>query len=114
MRHFVRVVCWLLVALLATSASAEERVRFASLDAGVSLLGFWFPADLEPGVEPAAAVALFHGCGGPYDRSGNLSERMRDAVEMINAQGKHALVVDSLTPRGEKELCMTCAPPPTD
>ena len=105
LRRFVRMVCWLLVALLATSASAEERVRFASLDAGVSLLGFWFPADLEPGVEPAAAVALFHGCGGLYDRSGKLSERMRDAVEMINAQGKHALVVDSLTPRGEKELC---------
>jgi dienelactone hydrolase len=87
--------------------SAETRVEIDSLDrargAPVRLAAYWFAA--APAKANAPAVVLLHGCGGPYDRQGQLSERMRDYAALLNAQGAHALVLDSLTPRGEKELC---------
>ena len=48
---------------------------------------------------------MFHGCGGAYDKSGQLPKRMREYAELFNGAGMHVLVVDSLTPRYEKELC---------
>jgi dienelactone hydrolase len=48
---------------------------------------------------------LLHGCSGSYDRRGALAVRLRDYAALLNGQGLHALVVDSLTPRGETELC---------
>ena len=48
---------------------------------------------------------MFHGCGGAWDRRGALAQRMRDYAELFNGLGMHVLVVDSLTPRYEKELC---------
>ena len=99
-----------LLALLgwaAMAACAQSVVEFESLDqrggSAVMLKAFWFPAPSAAG--PSPAVALFHGCGGPYDRRGQLSQRLRDYAALLNGQGMHALVVDSLTPRGERELC---------
>jgi Dienelactone hydrolase and related enzymes len=87
------------------SAAADERVSFPSLDgpgnAPVVLIGHFFAASTSP----AAAIAMFHGCSGPYDRRGALAKRMREYVELFNGLGMHVLVVDSLTPRYEKELC---------
>jgi dienelactone hydrolase len=95
----------LALVLPCAGAQAQQRVAFDSLDqaAGrpVRLLGFWFAA-AQP---KAPAVVLLHGCGGPYDRRGELGERMRDYAALLNTQGLHALVLDSLTPRGQKELC---------
>jgi dienelactone hydrolase len=98
----------LLAALLALGlavAHADERVSFPSLDgagsAPVVLIGHFFPA----ATSPAPACAMFHGCAGPYDRKGALSRRMRDYTELFHGLGMHVLVVDSLTPRYEKELC---------
>ena len=70
----------------------------------VELLGFWFAAPATI-TTPAPAVVLLHGCGGTYNRQGRLSERALDYARLLNEHGMHALVVDSLTPRGEKELC---------
>ncbi|MEP7299704.1 MAG: dienelactone hydrolase family protein [Burkholderiales bacterium] len=98
----------LLAALLlgSAAASAQERVTLPSLDrsAGqaIELIGFWFAA---PDAKPAPAVVLLHGCGGTYGRKGQLSERTLEYAHLLNENGMHALVVDSLTPRGEKELC---------
>jgi dienelactone hydrolase len=50
-------------------------------------------------------VVMLHGCGGPYDKKGVLSQRMLDYARLINKAGMHALVVDSLTPRGETQIC---------
>jgi dienelactone hydrolase len=90
---------------LATVAAAEERVAFPSYDgagnAPVVLRGFFFPAAQSP----APAIAMFHGCGGAYDKTGALTRRMREYAELFNGLGLHVLVVDSLTPRYEKELC---------
>ena len=92
---------------LATAAPSE--VSVPSLDrregAPLGLRGFWFPADGLAAGARAPAVLLLHGCGGPYDRTGHLSKRMRDYAALVNALGAHVLVTDSLTPRGERELC---------
>ncbi|NRF69720.1 dienelactone hydrolase family protein [Aquincola sp. S2] len=83
-----------------------QTVEVPSLDrrdgAALMLRGYWFP---RPGERPAPAIVLLHGCGGPYERGGRLSRRMHDYAELLNREGWHALVVDSLTPRGEIELC---------
>ena len=96
-----------LAAALLPTAQALEQVEFDSFDAAdgkpVRLLGHWMPASNPTASAPA--LVLLHGCGGPYDRSGRLGERMRSYAALLNAQGAHALVLDSLTPRGEKELC---------
>ena len=68
----------------------------------LDLDGFWFTA---PGEGRRPALVLLHGCGGPFDRQGRLSSRLRSYAGLFNAQGWHVLVLDSLTARGESELC---------
>ena len=46
-----------------------------------------------------------HGCGGPFDGRGRLALRYTELAAQLNALGIHALVLDSFTPRGVKELC---------
>ena len=97
-----------LAGLAALPAAGQQVVQFDSLDrsgtAAVLLKGHWFAAPSGP--QPAPAVVLLHGCNGAYARqSGQLSEHLRRYAAMVNAQGFHALVLDSLTPRGETELC---------
>ena len=101
----LRAAVAIVLAAAIGQAAAQQRVSFPSQDgpgnAPVVLIGYFFPAPTSP----APAVALFHGCGGAYDRSGALAKRMREYAELFNGLGLHALVVDSLTPRYEKELC---------
>ncbi len=86
--------------------AAHTEVSFASLDApsgqAVVLKAFWTPAS---GIEPLPAMVLLHGCGGPYSARGALSQRMLDYTALLHGQGMNVLVLDSLTPRGERELC---------
>jgi dienelactone hydrolase len=101
----MRVAVAVVMSLLAALASAQERVSFPSFDgagnAPVVLSGYFFPA----ATSPAPAIAMFHGCGGAYDKSGAHARRMREYAELFNGLGMHVLVVDSLTARYEKELC---------
>ena len=103
----LRAALLVLAAALLPAAHAQEQVEFDSLDVAggkpVRLLGHWLPAPNPKASAPA--LVLLHGCGGPYERSGRLDARMRSYAALLNAQGAHALVLDSLTPRGEKELC---------
>ncbi|HZT55067.1 MAG TPA: hypothetical protein VFA35_02500, partial [Burkholderiaceae bacterium] len=102
----MRAWCWAIAMLWAPLVQAQERVALPSLDRSggvpVELIGFWFGASMPA---PAPAVVLLHGCGGTYDAKGRLSQRTLDYARLLNERGMHALVVDSLTPRGEKELC---------
>jgi dienelactone hydrolase len=101
----LRALVAALASLLTTLAGAQERVSFPSFDgagnAPVVLSGYFFAA----ATSPAPAIAMFHGCGGAYDKRGDLSRRMREYAELFNGLGMHVLVVDSLTARYEKELC---------
>lgn len=105
MRRRLRVLA-AAAALLAGAALAQQRVQVDSLDraggAALSMPGFWYPA---ASTAAAPAFVLLHGCGGPYGRGGEPGARLREIAARLNALGVGALVVDSLTPRGEKELC---------
>jgi len=71
------------------------------------LSGWWFQASSATGAgaTPAPAIVLLHGCGGMLNRRGTPSARILEYAALLNQQGWHALAVDSLTPRGESELC---------
>lgn len=101
------IVVALVACLSAFAARAQERVEVPSLaqaDApAVALTAHWFAATSGGGPRPA--IVLFHGCGGPYDKQGRLSTRMRDYAAALNAEGWHALVLDSFSARGVRELC---------
>jgi dienelactone hydrolase len=101
----LRWACLLAAAMLAPMAHAEEIVHFDSLDrdegTAVSLKAYWHPV----AAAKAPAVVMLHGCGGMYGRGGLPSERTVAYARLFNEQGFHVLVVDSLTPRGEREIC---------
>ena len=92
----------------ALAAAEPERVEVPSLDQAqgepIRQPSFWFRA---PVAGPAPAIVLLHGCGGPYSDAypSRLSVRMREYAALLNGQGWHVLVTDSLSPRGERELC---------
>ena len=96
---------WCLVAGGALAAAPEVLV-VPSLDrpggVAVDLPGHWFRA---AAVGPAPAVLALHGCGGLFDGRGRLGERYPDMAARLNGLGVHVLFTDSLTPRGEKEIC---------
>lgn len=86
--------------------AAPESVTVSSLDAPggvpVTLAGHWFRASV-PGLAPA--LLALHGCSGLFDGQGRLAARYTELAARLNALGVHVLVTDSLSPRGEKELC---------
>ncbi len=105
--------CAGVLALLLASAAwgaAPVAVQVPSLDGPggqpVMQPGVWF-ASAEGG-ERHAAVVLLHGCNGPYGRegpAGPLSRHLLDYAELLQGMGLQVLVTDSLTSRGERELC---------
>jgi dienelactone hydrolase len=94
--------------LSAGVARGQERVDVPSTELRdgkpLELPGLWFFSRLATG-HKAPALVLLHGCGGPYDSRGELGNRMRSYVALLREQGWHLLVIDSFTPRGERELC---------
>lgn len=88
--------------LFAGAAGAQQKVDLPSLDPDVTLPALWFAG---AGAGPRPAVVLLHGCSGAYDGQGRLGERLRETAARLNAMGVAALVPDSLTPRGEKQIC---------
>ena len=119
----VAVVAALFAAVVIAPVAAAERgaepgaerggqaVRVPSLDlerAGgrpVELPATWFAAPAA--AAPMPALVLLHGCGGLFERRGSraLALRYTEMAAFLNQLGVHALVTDSLTPRGERELC---------
>ena len=87
-----------LALIFAAPAWAQQPVR-VKIDAGSPDLSIDIPARLyRPAATPAPAVALFHGCGGV----GANNTRM---AELLKSWGYVALVVDSFTSRGLKDVC---------
>ena len=81
---------------------AQTTVSFLG-EGGVTLVGYLQrPGAQFEGKRPA--IVFQHGCGGP-GANGKLSVRHQAALDWAAARGLVALHVDSLSPRGEKELC---------
>ena len=101
-----RLIAGLLL-LGAAMGAAAAPAAVPSLDTraegtAVVLPSHWFPAAAST---PAPAVVLLHGCSGLFDARGRLAERYLEMAQRLNAMGIHALVTDSFTARGEKEIC---------
>ena len=90
------------VAILASAACAEE-VSFSSLDGTPIKARVFHPSHLPP----RGAVVALHGCGGLYarHRKGQLNARHQAAADMLTAEGYTVVFPDSLTARGEDEIC---------
>nr|WP_316640509.1 dienelactone hydrolase family protein [uncultured Roseateles sp.] len=88
------------------TAHAQQAVSVPSLELRggqpIPLVAQWFAAG---GTGQKPVIVMLHGCGGPYNGKGQLSVRTKDYAALFNQAGWHALMLDSLTPRGEKELC---------
>ncbi|MDB5802171.1 MAG: Dienelactone hydrolase [Rhodocyclales bacterium] len=57
------------------------------------------------GAGPHPAVVMMHGCGGAYDSKGLLGARHKMWGEYLASQGYEALMLDSFSSRGLKEIC---------
>lgn len=94
MRSLLRLAALALLCVLAVVpfADAQQLVRVKSE-------GIDIPAQLyRPATAKAPAIALFHGCGGV----GQNNTRM---AELLKSWGYVALVVDSFSSRGLKDVC---------
>jgi dienelactone hydrolase len=87
------------------AAAAPQEVSYPSHDG--TLIKAW--VFLPDGPVPRGSVVALHGCGGLYasrgDRRGQLNARHQAMADMLVGQGYAAVFPDSLTPRGESELC---------
>jgi dienelactone hydrolase len=95
----MRLVAAALLLLIAAPAVAQQTVRVQA-DGGSAGTRIDIPAQLyrPAGGRPAPAVAIFHGCGGV----GQNNARM---AELLRSWGYVALVVDSFSSRGLKDVC---------
>jgi dienelactone hydrolase len=86
---------------------AAQPVSVPSLDAlqgaPVVLPGHWFKAPAAAASAPA--LVLLHGCGGPGAPGGAPDARAQALIHRLWPAGVHALVLDSFTPRGERQIC---------
>jgi dienelactone hydrolase len=84
--------------------AAPQEASFNSLD-GTVLTAVVF----QPVGSPKGAVIALHGCGGLFAtrgaRKGLLNARHQAMADLLVAQGYSVVFPDSLTPRGESELC---------
>ena len=101
----LQAVLAIFLALAAVGAGAQpQAITFTSLD-GTAIKGWLF----QPASAPRGTVIALHGCGGLYAttgaRQGRLNARHQGMADLLVAQGYAVLFPDSLTPRGETELC---------
>jgi dienelactone hydrolase len=90
-------------------SSSGATASFNSLD-GTQIKALVFqPAASTTGEVSRGTVIAFHGCGGLYatigSRKGQLNARHQAMADLLVAEGYNVVFPDSLSPRGEIELC---------
>jgi len=110
-RAFTAVVLSAGIALLpVASSAAEEAHRIASsvvmfkTEGGARITAHLVRPEGGDAVARPAVVAL-HGCGGPVNRRGQLTERHADWASRWVAAGYVVLFPDSFNSRGFREIC---------
>jgi dienelactone hydrolase len=95
-------------ALIVTGMAAAAEPQRVEIPAGgrssspAPLVGYLFR---PPGAGPHPAVVMMHGCGGAYAKSGKLNSRHQMWGDLLSERGYAALMVDSFTSRGLREIC---------
>jgi dienelactone hydrolase len=92
----------------AQGSSSGATASFNSLD-GTQIKAMLFQPLASSNRAGVGTVIAFHGCGGLYatsgERKGQLNARHRAMADLLVAEGYNAVFPDSLSPRGETELC---------
>jgi dienelactone hydrolase len=88
-----------LSALFACTSHAQTQIKIDN--EGLALDGYWYAASADK----APAVIALHGCGGMLNPQGKPNLRTVAYAKLLNDQGWHVMFVDSLTPRGENNVC---------
>ena len=116
----MRLKCFLFVAKLlaaglavtmctAASAANPLEVSFNSLDGTLIKAQVFHPVTGASTEVGRGTVVALHGCGGLYasagNRKGQLNARHQAMAELLVAEGYTVVFPDSLTPRGETEIC---------
>ena len=78
------------------------QIRPGAATAPLALPAFVFNPQ---GVGPHPAVVMVHGCGGAYGKDGKLNARHQMWGEYLAAQGFVALMLDSFSARGFRQIC---------
>ena len=107
-KKLLRTTLYALIMGIAVPGAAQI-VSFSSLD-GTQIKALVFhPASPANGQASRGTVVALHGCGGLYGttgaRKGRLNARHEAMADLLVAEGYSAVFPDSLTPRGETELC---------
>jgi dienelactone hydrolase len=89
---------------LAALAARAEPVEIPTLDARLQLQGEWYRAK---GSDPKPAILQLHGCNGMRDAQGRVDLARRRYAAYFNAEGMHALALDSFSSRGVRSICET-------
>lgn len=91
---------------------AAQTVNFKSLDGTLLTALVFHPtasANSQVDQPSRGTVIALHGCGGLYatagSRKGQLNARHQAMADLLVSEGYNAVFPDSLTPRGEIELC---------
>lgn len=91
-----------LATILCAGGVQAETITYPSLGTGKPIKAELF----EPGsAGPHPAVVLFHGCGGLWNRRGQLSARQAEMARHLVRIGYVVLIPDSFRSRGEEEVC---------
>ena len=89
--------------------AAAQMASFSSLDGTLLKALVFHPAVVANAATSRGTVVALHGCGGLYattgSRKGQLNARHQAMADMLVADGYSVVFPDSLTPRGETELC---------
>lgn len=108
MHSILRIAAAALLGLAISVAAAEpEQVTIPPGQLSSSpapLLGRLF---VPAAGAPRGAVVMMHGCGGAYASSGALNARHQMWGEYLADLGYAALMLDSFTSRGVREICTT-------
>ncbi|MES2937827.1 MAG: dienelactone hydrolase family protein [Pseudomonadota bacterium] len=103
-RHLVLAAAAWCAAQGAAFAASPTLANFKSLDGTLLSAHVFLP--IAP---PKGTVVALHGCGGLFAvqgaRKGELNARHQGMADLLVAEGYAVVFPDSLTPRGEKELC---------
>lgn len=83
------------------AADGPARVHIDSLEPGVRVPAYWFPASAPGG----AAVVALHGCAGPDVRDGRPGEFMLRYARLLNEAGIGVVFTESFEPRGRRSIC---------
>ena len=108
MRPVFALLLLVVLAMTGSSATAQDKVHFASLDgkdgaAPTALDGYLFRPS---GAEPHPAIVFMHGCGGLISSAtGAIMSREMDWERRLVDKGFVVLMVDSFTPRDISAMC---------